>query len=56
MKKLQVKDLMVTGAFRPLLCLCWSRNLVELGFDRSGNMMYAPAGATLWQDLFICYW
>ncbi|AUA18307.1 MptD family putative ECF transporter S component [Streptococcus suis] len=48
MKKLQVKDLMVTGAFAALYFVCVGLGtLLSLVFDRSGNMMYAPAGAAL---------
>ncbi|HEM4055987.1 TPA: MptD family putative ECF transporter S component [Streptococcus suis] len=48
MKKLQVKDLMVTGAFSALYFVCVGLGtLLSLVFDRSGNMMYAPAGAAL---------
>lgn len=48
MKKLQVKDLMVTGAFAALYFVCVGLGtLLSLIFDQSGNMMYAPAGAAL---------
>ena len=48
MKKLQVKDLMVTGAFAALYFVCVGiGTLLSLIFDQSGNMMYAPAGAAL---------
>ncbi|HFU4217621.1 TPA: MptD family putative ECF transporter S component [Streptococcus suis] len=48
MKKLQVKDLMVTGAFAALYFVCVGLGtLLSLVFDRSGNMMYAPAFAAL---------
>lgn len=44
MKQLKVKDLMVTGAFAALYFLCVGLGtLVAALFDRSGNMMYAPA-------------
>ncbi|MGT2716545.1 MptD family putative ECF transporter S component [Streptococcus respiraculi] len=44
MKQLKVKDLMVIGAFAALYFLCVGLGtLVAALFDRSGNMMYAPA-------------
>ena len=44
-KGLQVKDLVMTGAFAALYFLCVGLGvLVGLIFDRSGNMFYAPAG------------
>lgn len=48
MKQLKVKDLMVTGAFAALYFLCVGLGtLVAAIFDRSGNMMYAPAFAAI---------
>ena len=47
-KGLQVKDLVMTGAFAALYFLCVGLGvLVGLIFDRSGNMFYAPAGAAI---------
>ncbi|MGT2799767.1 MptD family putative ECF transporter S component [Streptococcus marmotae] len=44
MKQLKVKDIMVTGAFAALYFLCVGLGtLIAAVFDRSGNMMYAPA-------------
>lgn len=48
MKQLKVKDIMVTGAFAALYFLCVGLGtLVAALFDRSGNMMYAPAFAAI---------
>lgn len=48
MKQLKIKDLMVTGAFTGLYFLCVGLGtLIGVFFDRSGNMMYAPACAAL---------
>lgn len=48
MKRLKVKDLMVTGAFAALYFLCVGLGtLVAVLFDKSGNMMHAPALAAL---------
>ncbi|MBF0778419.1 MptD family putative ECF transporter S component [Streptococcus cuniculi] len=48
MKELKVKDVMVTGAFAALYFLCVGLGtLVAALFDRSGNMMYAPAFAAI---------
>ncbi|MBF0787822.1 MULTISPECIES: MptD family putative ECF transporter S component [unclassified Streptococcus] len=48
MKQLKVRDLMVTGAFAALYFLCVGLGtLVAAIFDRSGNMMYAPAFAAI---------
>lgn len=48
MKELKVNDLMVTGAFAALYFLCVGiGTLVATLFDRSGNMMYAPAFAAI---------
>lgn len=48
MKQLKIKDLMVTGAFAGLYFLCVGLGtLIGVFFDRSGNMMYAPAFAAL---------
>ena len=47
-KRLQVKDLVMIGAFEALYFLCVGLGvLVGLIFDRSGNMLYAPAGAAI---------
>lgn len=48
MKQLQVKDIMLTGAFSALYFLCVALGvLIGMVFDRSGNMMYAPAFAAV---------
>lgn len=48
MKRLTIKDLMATGAFGALYFLCVGLGtLIGVLFDRSGNMMYAPALAAL---------
>lgn len=48
MKPLQVKDIMITGAFAALYFLCVGLGTaINLVFDRSGNMMYAPAFAAV---------
>lgn len=48
MKKLQVKDMMLTGAFTALYILCVGLGvLVGSFFDRAGNMMYAPVFAAV---------
>ncbi|MGT2712496.1 MptD family putative ECF transporter S component [Streptococcus oriscaviae] len=45
---LKVKDIMVTGAFSALYFLCVGLGtLIGVFFDKSGNMMYAPAFAAL---------
>lgn len=48
MKQLQIKELMLVGAFGALYFLCVGLGtLLSLLFDRSGSMMYAPACAAL---------
>lgn len=48
MNRLKVKDVMVVGAFSALYFLCVGLGtLLSLVFDRTGNMMYAPACAAL---------
>ncbi|HFH9836948.1 TPA: MptD family putative ECF transporter S component [Streptococcus suis] len=48
MKQLKIKDLMVTGSLAGLYFLCVGLGtLIGVFFDRSGNMMYAPAFAAL---------
>jgi len=48
MKKLKVKDIMLTGAFAALYILCVGLGvLVGSFFDRSGNMMFSPAFAAV---------
>lgn len=48
MKHLKVKDIMVTGAFAALYFVCVGLGtLLGVFFDRSGNMMYAPAFSAL---------
>ena len=47
-KGLQVKDLVMTGAFAALYFLCAGLAVVVgLLFYRSGTMFYAPAGAAI---------
>lgn len=48
MKQLTIKDIMTTGAFAALYFICVGLGtLIGLFFDRSGNMLYAPAFAAL---------
>ncbi|EHI70691.1 MptD family putative ECF transporter S component [Streptococcus ictaluri] len=48
MKHLTIKDLMTTGAFAALYFTCVGLGtLIGIFFDKSGNMLYAPAFAAL---------
>lgn len=48
MKQLNVKDIILTGAFTALYFLCVGLGtLIGAFFDHSGNMMYAPAFAAV---------
>lgn len=48
MKRLKIKDVMVTGALSALYFVCVGLGtLLSLVFDRSGSMIYAPACAAL---------
>ena len=48
MKQLNVKDIILTGAFTALYFLCVGvGTLIGAFFDHSGNMMYAPAFAAV---------
>lgn len=48
MKQLNVKDIILTGAFTALYFLCVGLGtLIGAIFDHSGNMMYAPAFAAV---------
>ncbi|HGM9217641.1 TPA: MptD family putative ECF transporter S component [Streptococcus pyogenes] len=48
MKQLTIKDIMITGAFAALYFICVGLGtFINIFFDRSGNMLYAPAFAAL---------
>ncbi|WNZ88106.1 MptD family putative ECF transporter S component [Streptococcus iniae] len=48
MKHLKIKDLMTTGAFAALYFICVGLGTaIGILFDKSGNMLYAPAFAAL---------
>ncbi|NGL83824.1 MptD family putative ECF transporter S component [Streptococcus equi] len=48
MKGLTIKDIMTTGAFAALYFVCVGLGaMLSILFDRSGNMLYAPAFAAL---------
>lgn len=52
MKKLQIKDIMLTGALAALYFLCVGLGtLTGIFLDRSGNMLYAPGFAALFGGL-----
>lgn len=48
MEQLKIKDIMTTGAFAALYFMCVGLGtLIGIFFDKSGNMLYAPAFAAV---------